>query len=193
MMPPRSIWPLIRAISAATNVSFEIRGESGEVQQIWKSFAIKIGREHTARLKGEGAATKYTTEDVDTLRDALRRFAEAFDDDAAEREGLLAIANYDKEVERLSHANHSNEPSAAGHIASVAAHVQAQKGSRHCQQAHYRTRPMCHRRLLMKFSRGRCNARTTRSCYSISPRSPSAAGTASSVGAPLAPRTPREI
>ena len=44
----------------------------------WRVWANKVTREHQRRLSDGASHAIYTSDDVDTLRNGLRRFAEAF-------------------------------------------------------------------------------------------------------------------
>jgi hypothetical protein len=51
----------------------------------WRAWATKITRDHHKRLRDGGSHATYTTLEVDTIRNGLRRFSEAFTRDQRER------------------------------------------------------------------------------------------------------------
>ena len=65
---------LVRAVDAAAGIQYEFF----LVPVSWRVWANKITREHQRRISDGAAHAIYTPDDVDTLRNGLRRFAEAF-------------------------------------------------------------------------------------------------------------------
>ena len=77
---------LIQAIYAASGVSYEYFPPNGDPPVSWRSWAMRITREHRDKVAKGGLAAGYVPADVDTLRNGLRRFADAFDREQGERE-----------------------------------------------------------------------------------------------------------
>ena len=69
---------LVRAVDAAAGVQYEFFPVDSDEPVSWRVWANKVTREHQRRISDGAAHAIYTPDDVDILRNGLRRFAEAF-------------------------------------------------------------------------------------------------------------------
>jgi len=77
---------LIQAINAASGITYEYIPPNGDDPVSWRIWAMRTVRDHRDKCTKGGLEAMYRPADVDLLRNGMRRFADAFDREQADRE-----------------------------------------------------------------------------------------------------------